>query len=610
MWFKIIIIFLFASLFAGEFATAQVPVKTDTTKIYKDIQTYSKRSKFTKLMYRLIFKPIPTTKRRNRNSSVAKRRTKPYAAFEGKTIRRINIVTLDPFGFSVNDTTDTPQYIVYKIGNKAHIKTKRIAIRNLLLISKNDIFDSLLVRESERLIRKQSYIHEVTINAKLTSSKSDSVDLYIRVSDIWSIIPDGSISTSSARLNLTDKNFLGTGHEFENAYTQNYSGGKNSFKTNYYIPNIKNTYINTTLHYEIDGNKNYARSLTIDRPFFSPMARWAAGVYFAHQFSNDSIYTSNSLFILQKLKYNTQDYWVGNAFQLFRGNAENDRATNFISTIRFLRIRYVERPADTLDLDHIYSNENLYLASIGISTRKYIQDHYIFKHGVTEDVPIGKVYSLTAGYQQKDNINRLYLGARVSFGDYYSFGYLSTNCEYGTFYRASQAEQGVVSASVIYFSKLIEFGKWKFRQFAKPEVTIGTNRFITDSLTLKDGYGLDGFNSSALSGPSKFVVTLQTQSYAPWNFFGFRLAPYFSYSLGMLSNATTGFRKSKVYSRIGLGVLIKNENLIFSTFQLSISFYPIIPGIGPDVFKPNSFKTSDFGFRDFEIEKPRTVQYQ
>jgi hypothetical protein len=78
----------------------------------------------------------------------------------------------------------------------------------------------------------------------------------------------------------------------------------------------------------------------------------------------------------------------------------------------------------------------------------------------------------------------------------------------------------------------------------------------------------------------------------------------------MLSDAVTGFKNSKVYSQIGLGVLIKNESLVFKTFQISISFYPLIPGTGQNVFKMNSFRTTDFGFRDFEIEKPAGMIYQ
>jgi hypothetical protein len=106
------------------------------------------------------------------------------------------------------------------------------------------------------------------------------------------------------------------------------------------------------------------------------------------------------------------------------------------------------------------------------------------------------------------------------------------------------------------------------------------------------------------------LFTVQTQSYAPWNFIGFRFGPFITYSLGMLGNSSSGFRNSKVYSQIGLGVLIKNENLVLNAFQISITFYPVIPGNGQNIFKTNSYQTTDFGFRDFEIGKPGTVTYQ
>lgn len=78
----------------------------------------------------------------------------------------------------------------------------------------------------------------------------------------------------------------------------------------------------------------------------------------------------------------------------------------------------------------------------------------------------------------------------------------------------------------------------------------------------------------------------------------------------MLGNSETRFRDNKIYSQIGLGVLIKNENLILNTFQLSVSFYPLIPGIGQNVLKVNSFKTTDLGFRDFSIGKPTWIELQ
>jgi len=609
MWFKIIFLFLFVSVLLHDFAIAQtVPAIKDSTVLYKKIEKYSKRSKFSKLVYGALFKPIP-----RKSSGIKKQKRiilKSYMAFEGKTIRHINIETLDPFGYTISDTAVTSQNFIYKTGNNLHIKSQPIAIRNLLLISQNQVFDSLLVRESERLVRTREYIQDVSFDVKATAINSDSVDIYIRALDIWSIIPGGSASTSAITINLADKNFLGLGHEFQNVYTRNYNEQTNYLNTNYTIPNIRNTYIRTNVHFDILGHKNYNRGLSFDRPFFSPFAKWAAGAYFIQQFRLDSIRSNNLLFIPQRFKFNVQDFWGGNAIRILKGNSEYSRTTNFISALRFLRIRYLERPTELIDPLHMFSDEDFYMASFGISARRYVQENYVYKFGVTEDVPVGKVFSVTGGYQVRNSIGRLYLGARASYGDYYSWVYLASSIEYGTFFRGSNAEQGVLSMGLIYFTGLRELGKWKFRHFIKPQILIGLNRFSYDSLTINQGYGLDGFNSLGLSGTRRILFTVQTQSYAPWNFYGFRFGPFLTYSFGMLGDATSGFKNSKLYSQIGVGVLIKNENLVLNAFQISITFYPVIPGYGRNIFKTNSYQTSDFGFRDFEIGKPGTVTYQ
>ncbi len=613
MWFrKCFILFFVLILISDIVSSQQDTVKTDSTLLYKNIETYSKRSKFTGFIYRLIFKPVASdSKNQQVKRKVYKKLIqKPYSTFEGKIVRNIDVVTLDPFHYSASDTSVGKQNLLSRAGNGIHIKTQGITIRNLLLIHKNQPFNSLLVKESERLIRNQKYVHEVSFSVVAAGVKSDSVDIFIRELDNWSLVPGASVSASGMSIALTDKNFLGYGNEFHNAFSRNFDRDISSFNTTYNIPNIRNSYISSKLHLGIDGYGNFSRSFGIDRPFFSPLAKWAAGVSFASQIKKDSLKDINSVYVPVTLKFRTQDYWAGKSFQLFRGKTEGIPVINLILAARYLHIRFLEKPAEVLDPLSNYSGENFFLVTAGISARKYVQDRYIFKFGVTEDVPIGSVYSFTGGYQVKNNSGRLYLGMRVYFGNYNEWGYLSTNFEYGTFFHASHSEQGALTIGVNYFTGLFEMGKWRFRQFVKPQMTIGINRFSTDSLTINDGYGLDGFSSPALSGTNRLLFTLQTQSYAPWNVFGFRLAPYLTYSLGMLSDAVTGFKDSKVYSQFGFGVLIKNENLVFKTFQISVSFYPLIPGRGQNVFKMNSFKTTDFGFRDFEIEKPATTIYQ
>jgi hypothetical protein len=613
MWFKNTIIFISVLISISDLTFAQQPAaKKDSTLLYKKIEAYSGRSKFTEFIHGLVFKPVvPVSKTEEvKRKGYKKLIQKPYRNFEGKIIRNIDIVTLDPFGYSATDTSFAKQRFLSNIGNKSHVKSQEITIRNLLLIRKNDPFNSLLVKESERLIRSQIYVHDVSFYVVPAGVKSDSVDIKIRELDTWSIIPRGSISKSHLRVGITEKNFLGLGHEFGNIFERNLTKGISTFSTNYYIPNIRNTYISSTLHYGVDGYNTSNRSFAVDRPFYSPIAKWAAGVSFSFQTKKDSLKNINLGYDSLNMKFRTQDWWAGKAIRIFKGRTGKESITNLILTLRYLRIRYSEKPNELYDPLHFYSDEDFYLGAIGISTRKYVQDKYIFRFGVVEDVPVGKVYELTGGYQVKNNSGRLYLGIRYSIGNYYEWGYLSSNFEYGTFFHASHTEQGVFTAGLNYFTGLIEIGKWRFRQFVKPQVTIGMNRFSYDSLTLKPGYGLDGFNSSGLTGINRMVFTMQTQAYSPWNLIGFNFGPCLIYSLGFLGDQGKGFKSSKVYSQLGFGVLIKNENLVFGTFQISISFYPLIPGIGQDVFKFNAFNTTGFGFRDFVIGKPVVAIYQ
>lgn len=603
MWLRVVLLLFFVYLIPIDTAFSQdpKPEAEDSNDIYRDIESFSKRGRFTEFMFGLFFKPVedgPGPK------AVIKRLPQePYIAFEGKPIRNIHIQTLDPFGNSIGDTITASLNFLSRAGNKLHVKTHSTTIRNLLLVNEGQLFDSLLVKESERLVRSREYITDV---AFFIEQNADSVDIYIRVLDNWSIIPGGSLSNTRLKASLRETNFVGLGHQFNNELVWNHSTGDHAFQTLYHIPNIRNSFINSTLQYGTDEYGNFVRSIAVDRPFFSPFARWAAGADISQHMQRDSVWSGN----LMHYRYNAQDFWGGYSVRVLKGNTEFSRTTNFITTARFLRKRFRETPDENLDTLRFYTDENLYLASVGFSSRQFVRDNFIFKFGITEDVPVGRVLSLTAGLQDKNNMLRPYFGGRLSSGKYYPWGYMSINLEYGTFIGEEQAEQGAVDASMHYFTNLIEIGKWKFRQFVKPQFTIGINRTDYDTLTINNEYGLMGFYSPALSGNSRLLFTSQTQSYAPWDFIGFHFGPYFIFSLGMLGDKDTGFRSSKLYSQFGLGVLIKNDNLVMNTFQVSISFFPVIPAKGNNIFRFNSFQTADFGFSNFEIGKPGTVVFR
>jgi hypothetical protein len=602
-------ILVLALIIFSNFAVAQhIPEKNDSTNQHQDVESDSAQSKLTRFLYRQLYSPDATETREIKES--VKPKQKSYSDFNGKPIRVIHIEILDPFKISNSETSGSLKRFVLKTGNNLHLKTRQNTIRNLLLFKQNQLFDSLLVKESERLLRSLDYISNVSFYIFESTESNDSLDILISATDNWSFIPAMTVSRKLFRVEITEDNFLGLGHVFRNAYSSDKTTDHQAFITSYDIPNVFNKYIALSLRFGEDQFGNITKSVSIHRPFYSVYTKWAGGMNVGQHFFKDSIFESDSIQMLQSFKYNTQDLWAGYAFQLFKGNTENLRSTSFVSALRYLRIRYLETPLEIDDKQQLFTNEDFYLLSFGVSTRKFIQDKFIFEFGIPEDVPIGKVLSLTGGYQIKNNNERLYLSSQISIGNYYPWGYFNGNIQYGTFFRSAKAEQGTLKVGINYFTGLFDIGNWKFRQFVKAQTTFGLKRILNEKLTLNEGFGIDGFYSTMLKGTNRILLTLQTQSYAPWNYIGFYFGPYISCSFGMLGDSENGFKNSNVYSYLSLGVLIKNVTLAISTLQISVGFYPIIPGVGNNVFKFNSFKTTDFGFQDYEIGKPETTVFR
>jgi hypothetical protein len=501
-----------------------------------------------------------------------------------------------------------------------------------LLFKKDEPYDSLLVNESVRLIRSQNYVRDVFLYALPTSKKADSVDVFIRVSDVWSLVPSLSLSGTTIKAGLLDNNFAGLGSRLEGDVQRNRNTGVNLSRVSYLIPNIRNSYISFNIQYLFSGNndliKNYdfarsyysplssnllylfsqnkdiIRSVELSRIFYSPLTKWAGGIFIGQMITAQSYLLNDTLRYLAS-RTNIKDFWVARSWQLFKWNTNDGKITSFILSGRVVSTRYPGRSRVAAPTN-IFNKEDTYFTGIGITSRKYIQDTYIFNYGKIEDVPVGQAFGLTLG-MDVHNKSRMYLGLKASSGNYYHFGYLSFDAEYGTFIGSMGLQQGVIIGRMNYYTRLLDLRRWKLRQFIRPVLIFGINRLPNDNLTFNGE--IKGFEKLDYSGTRMMALTLQTQTYSPWSLLGFNFGPYLFSSFGMLGNESSGFSKSKLYSLFGLGVLIKNNYLTFNTFQISMTFYPSIPGRGNNIFKTNAYKTGDYGFMDFDISKPKIVDY-
>ncbi|MBE9577016.1 BamA/TamA family outer membrane protein [Flavobacterium proteolyticum] len=586
-----------------------VEKKADSISIYQDINDLSKKSKFSRFVYKLIFKES-ALKAENLVPFKPKKAEKAVKKHqEGKIIRNITIETLDPFGYSVTNEKKVPKRKLENFGNSVHIKTKEITIRNIMLFKKYDKLDAKLLLESERLIRSQRYIREVKIVPVDIPKNKDSIDIKIRVLDSWTLIPTGSLSSSESSVKLTERNILGFGHLISGNVRNRFDTKERAVYAQYSINNIKNTYFRFDLDYANEFNNDSKRSVNINRPFYSVITKNAGGFYFENRLRTEQFPVLDTI-SLQKVSYDFQEYWYGRAFKINSKSNPERYFTNLVLALTYNQKDYGRLPDATLDPSNYFSNEKNWVGMIGVSRQKFYQDTFVFNYNITEDIPYGENIALIIGHQEKNSNSRMYTGLSVSYGKKCSFGYASGFAEWGSFYDAGLTEQTTFKMGLNYFSPLLSWGKWHFRQFVKPTYVWGNNRdeSFKDRLNLLEADGLPGFNNR-FNGTQKWTVSFQTQSYIPGSWYGFRFSPYFNTTLGSLANDKALF-SSKVYSKFSIGALINNDFLVFNSFQISFSYYPTIPFEGDGINKFNSFENTNLSLYDFQLSKPGYIRYE
>jgi len=580
--------------------------KKDSLIVYKKIKRIASKRRFTRLVYQAIFKD-------SASEIIISPKVKKddYDNYKGKIIRKIEIISLDPFGTSVDYPERKIDEPVLKIGNKLHSKSKEIIIKNQLLIKKGDELDPLSLRESERILRKSSYIRDAKISIKPIRNSKDSIDIIVVVQNLWSLflIPtsDGPYYTAS----LEETNFLGLGQGFQNSLTfRPDSLSRAVLNGSYTIPNIRRSFITATAYYST-STINSVRGVGVNRAFYSALTKWAGGGNEILVNSVNPYLSYDSLQADSRIQYWRHDYWIGRSFKLHHGQSDADRSTRLVIAGRLLKINYNQRPTSETDTLHIFQNSTFYLGSVGYSTSKYYKDEYIFRFGVNEDVPEGSLFALIGGVENKELLLDYYIGAKTAAGRHYNnIGYISGGLEYGTFLTSGLPKRGVANLDFSYISDRLRVNRYGIRQFVYYHLTQGINREVYENININGNKGLYGFESNTLKGKNKMYLNLQSIFYTPWNLIGFQFAPVVFAGFGLVDSNSSFFLKSTVYQVYGIGLLVRNENLIINSFRFSFAFYPNEPGRAGVDFKINPFGAYDLRFNDFFLSKPGPVSYQ
>ena len=509
------------------------------------------------------------------------------AKYEGKRIRSIQIEQKH-FGTSITNTSNLKKDALTKFTDKLHNKTNENTIRKNLFIKEQELVDPLVIAYNEKWLRDLPYIQDARILASISTVDTNEVDIYIITKDIFPI--GGSFNIRNAN-SYTASLSTNNANDGGNAFTLSHNFDKNreinaGWGFDYTNRNLQGSFTDITLGAKSfspnEANGDLSESTIYirgNRPLLTPNSKWTWGFDWNNA-NNKNVFTSkwsDSLFN-STYNYNLKhfDAWIG--YQLF-SNQISLAANNmhYFVQVRFLENIFKQRPTDYLaQIDKNYQNIEAYLGSFTLFKQKIIRTQYLYGFGRNEDLPTGKSMVITSGNYRREQSSLPYVGIKLESykllsNENYRHGTLSA----GSSYADGQLQDVRVIASIEQINKLryLESG-YKYRSIINLSFTQTLKNKFNEALLISSSYGIPQLNKERIYGGTRITANWESVWYNSRSFYGFRTSPFAFGNITYLRTVGQPIDKGDIYTSIGSGVRIRNENLIFGTIELRAFYFP------------------------------------
>ena len=549
----------------GSMKPAIISRKDKNLVFFDSLKAKASKNTFTKKLYDLVIvSPDTIDKKRITGTSDAN-----FILYSGRKIRKIEVQRLNVFGVNISNPASIDSKKANNLLNKTHINTNENIIRKNLLFSVGDTISPLTLSDNERILRQLSYIDDARIIVVPISD--DEADIVVLTKDVYSLGADFSYKDlEKGSVSLFEKNIFGMGHEFgiEIPYDSEFSDSP-GFGVHYLVDNIGKTFLNLNLFY-LDGLGEKSYGFTLNRKLISSSTKYAGGIAVRQMYTSEDL---DTLLIPAPLKYNFQDYWLSRSFLI-----NKESVSRIIIGARYTNNNVFEKPLIDPESYYDLQRYRIFLTSAAYSIQKYYKTNLIYNYGRTEDIPYGGLFKVTVGKEINEFKKRTYLGTEVSLGKSSKmFGYFYTSAGLSTFFNKRETEQGLLSLKLKYFSNLINIGTNRIRNFVYIDYTRGFDRYVDEYLTFNKDNGFSGFRNDSVAGNQRLSMSLESVLFSTLNIYDFRFAFFGFADFYFLSDTNEIIGTGSNLSGIGLGIRIRNDNLIFKTFQVRIGFFPNPP---------------------------------
>jgi hypothetical protein len=543
----------------------QVPVKDKNHIFFDSLKVRASKNNLTRRLYGFVVNNKDTLyKKQFTVTSDAS-----YTRYSGKRIRKIVIQRLNVFGADINNPMSNNTKKIENVLNKTHFNTNENIIRKNLLFSEGERISPLVLSDNERILRQLPFIDDARIVVIPVSD--EEADIIVFTKDVYSLggsyVYDG---LKRGTVSIFDKNIFGMGHEFgiEIPYDSALPDSP-GFGVHYIADNIARSFINMKGYYQNGlGVRTYGFDLS--RKLVSSTTKYAGGISIRMMYTSEDL---DTLPIPAPLKYNFQDYWLSRSFLINR-----ESVSRIIIGARYTNNNVFNHPVILPESFYNLQKYMIFLGSAAFSVQKYSKTTLIYSYGRTEDIPYGALFKITTGREYNEFKQRTYFGTEASFGrSSKALGYFYTYGGFATYLNKNRTEQGVLSLGMSYFSNLITLGNSKIRNFLYLNYTRGFGRYSNEYLKFNTDDGFSGFKNDSLKGTQRLTVSLESVLFSPVNLYGFRFAFFGFTDFSFLSGTNEILGNGYAISSIGVGIRIRNDNLVFNTLQLRIGYFPNPP---------------------------------
>jgi hypothetical protein len=421
----------------------------------------------------------------------------------------------------------------------------------------------------------------------ITPYDTNQVDVIVVTKDLFSYGGELLINNKDAyAAKLNNINFLGTGNSIQiNQNFENQRSPKSGWGYDVGLSNFLGTFISINAGVNQFGNnisnnvlsarKNY---ISVQRPILHPNSKWLGGMEYLET-ENENVFPGKWDTIFdQQLNYNLKhkDIWIG--YQL----TKQSKRIKLNEYKQFIQYRYLEndfraRPIDyLLQLDRNYQNLKANFLSFTLVRQSVYRTRYLYGLGRYEDLPIGQSLTWTTGYSQIEKDRSAYLGFKFEqykLSKKENYNHVIANI--ATSYINKSLQDIRFLSSLEQFSKLKYLNNGlRYRQILNLSFTQTLKNKYNEALRINSIFGIPQLNREQIKGGTRLSANWETVLYNNRAIWGFKSAPFVFGNLTYIRAVGNPILKGDIYTAIGSGMRIRNENLIFGTIELKGFYFP------------------------------------